>query len=64
MDAQTRPLTQTQRLKHQCGRFLGELKDGTLYVACGRCNDLVPVVMDHVVLEDYAFKKLTLTRQP
>ncbi len=46
MDVQTRPLMQTQRLRHQCGRFLGEIRNGRLYVACSRCKDLVPVILE------------------
>ena len=34
------------RLRHRCGRFLGELRDGTVYVLCARCKDLVPVLHD------------------
>jgi hypothetical protein len=34
------------RLKHRCGHFLAELRDGMLYVACGRCKELVPVLVD------------------
>ncbi len=41
------------RVQHRCGRFLGELRDGTIYVLCARCNDLVPVVMDRVILEGH-----------
>lgn len=35
-----------RRLKHHCGHFLAELRDGILYVACGRCKELVPVLVD------------------
>ena len=35
-----------KRLVHRCGHFLGELRDGTLYVACGRCKELVALVSD------------------
>ena len=38
--------TALTRLRHRCGRFLGEWRDGTIYVLCARCKDLVPVVRD------------------
>ena len=34
------------RIQHCCGRFLAELKDGVLHVACVRCKDLVPIQLD------------------
>ena len=36
----------TRRLKHHCGHFLAELREGVLYVACGRCKELVALVSD------------------
>ena len=35
-----------RRLKHRCGHFLAELRDGMLYIACGRCKALVPVLVE------------------
>ena len=40
------------RLRHRCGRFLGELRNGTVYVHCARCKDLVEVQLDqHRIVE-------------
>jgi len=36
----------TRRIQHRCGRFLAELRDGVVYVACVRCKDLVAIQLE------------------
>lgn len=45
-DGTTSVAGKRRRLKHHCGHFLAELRDGMLYIACGRCKELVPVLVD------------------
>ena len=38
--------TRQRRVKHRCGHFLGEIKDGVLHVTCGRCKEQVVIDLD------------------
>ena len=46
MEEMGKASTPRKRITHRCGHFLAELRDGTLYVACGRCKELVAFVLD------------------
>ena len=39
-------LSPAKRIKHCCGHFLGELREGAMYVPCARCKELVVLAVD------------------
>lgn len=46
MEPKPSQVTPKHRIKHRCGHFLGELRDGTFYIACDHCKKQSPLVLD------------------